>query len=206
MLPLHNWVREGNEKARLAFLRNLGDPCTFDYPLDDETEDSYKSLADDMAFEVVSTLVAYSKGRERAGKDGKPYYFYPYGKAAATSTNAFKKVPDAFFASSLSTMYIFAARDNKTWSTTVLSKFAHPVSGLWPWKTVKRHIVFGSRFRLNRESLFRAYENDGGTYHGPEPSDESVVRTNKPKTRKEKQKMAAEMSSDDSDTVDEDFI
>ena len=131
MLPLHNWVREGNKEARLKFVRALGDPGTVTLPLQDEPQDSCATLADEMAHEVVRTLVSFSMGTERQSDNGT-YYHYPYGKKAATSTKAFKQIPDAWFAVTLATMYPFVVCDRKIWST-MLDKFAHPLTGLWPW-------------------------------------------------------------------------
>ena len=159
----------------MKFFRALADPGDVTLPLDDEPEKSCKNLADDMAYEVVNALVSYSAGVERDGKKG-PYTFYPYAKPAATSTASFKKIPDTWFAVTLASMYPFVLRDYQKWDT-MKKKFAHPMTGLWPWGTVNRHLCIRERFTANHESLFAAYERKGGEYHGPDKEVDGVVVT-----------------------------
>ena len=156
-----------------------------------------------MTHEVVRTLVSFSMGTERQSKNGT-YYHYPYGKKAATSTKAFKQIPDAWFAVTLATMYPFVVRDRAKWST-MLDKFAHPLTGLWPWGVLKRHINFRSRISVTRDSLFEAYERNGGTYHGNEAPDVQVAATRGRNNRRSTQQIAAAMSGDDSDSLDDVF-
>ena len=195
---LNNWVQEGNEEARLKFVFALGDPGDVTLPLEDEPEKSCETLAEDMAYEVVGALVTYSAGIEREGKNGM-YGFYPYGKDRATSTTEFKKLPDAWFACTLATMFPYVVRTQDKWPA-MLKKSAHPVTGLWPWVTLKRYIGFRQQFTKNRKSLFEAYEKKGGKYHGPEQSAACIAR-NVRKVPTTKEQLEA-MSDSDTDSVD----
>ena len=185
----------------MKFFRALADPGDVKLPLDGEPEKSCKDLAEDMAYEVVNALVSYAAGFEREGKKG-PYFFYPYGKPAATSTASFKKLPDAWFAVTLASMYPFVLREYQKWDA-IKKKFAHPMTGLWPWGTVNRHLCIRERFTANRESLFAAYERKGGDYHGQD-KEVAAVAVKRGKRSRRQNKSAVE-SDEDTDSMDDVF-
>ncbi len=67
---------------------------------------------------------------------------------------------------------------------------------------MKRHINFRSRFSVARESLFEAYERNGGKYHGDEAP---VFGATRGRNKRQTQRIAAAMSDDDTDSVDDVF-
>ena len=192
---LHSWIRDGEKDVRLKCIRELA-------PLDNET--SSMELFQDMASNVVDTLVKVASGRApiRTTEKGKNKYgFYPYGKEAGLSTIAFKNVPSSWFAVTLSELYPFLRSDKDAWPE-MLKKLSHPLTALWPWATLRRHVSFHSKFHTNKEKLFKAYESSGhGTYHGPEPASSSRKRVTTASTVV----TTVSDSSDDDESVDDDF-
>ena len=162
---LYNWVREGDVETRLKFVRTLADPGDLEFPIKGEPIEDSTQLMKSMAFQVVSTLVLVAQGRNSSGSNN--YGFYPFGKAASFSTDAFLKLPQSYFASVLAEMYPYVARDS-TKHKLMLKKCDHPMTGLWPWGKVNRHLTFRARLRACQTELFDAYEEVGGGYNGPE--------------------------------------
>ena len=80
-----------------------------------------------MAFQVVSTLVLVAQDRDSSGSNN--YGFYPFGKAASISTDAFLKLSQSYFASVLTEMYPYVDRDS-TKHKMMLKKCDHPMTGL----------------------------------------------------------------------------
>ena len=192
--PLYEWVRTGDKALRLSFLRELGEPEEHDLK-----KVTAKKLCTDFSYIVVATLVKMSKGRDATGSN--EYGFYPYGKAASYSTNHFKSVPDSFFAITLSEMYLFVSKDKDTWSSM---QYAHPITNLWPWATVKKHMNFQAKMRKRRLELFELYESEGGEYHGEDKVVQKSKKTPKPKPRKSKEPAAStEEESEESETSDD---
>ena len=164
---LHKWVREGDSRLRLKFLRDLcdkGEVDLTDYP--DEPLKDTKTLTDEMAYEVVQALVLYAAGRGSNGRN--KYGFYPYGREQSFSTKAFKKLPSTWFATTLAEMYPFVAMEKESWKD-LRKKRAMPMTGLWFLGVMRRHMCFQKRFDDNRIDLFAKYEALEGEYHGPEP-------------------------------------
>ena len=116
---------------------NLEVPGDLEPLTEDEDEDegepkrtsSNTELLSEMAYEVVNALVLYSAGRTPSGKN--EYGFYPYGKEASWSTNAFKKLPTAWFALTFAEMYPFIFRDMTKWEELRKNR-AFPMINLWP--------------------------------------------------------------------------
>ena len=193
---LNAWVREGDSKIRLKCIRELSETTAALESNDQEPFDDPAKLFNDMAFEVISCLLEIATGKHTKG-----YGFYPFGKPASESTKAFKQLPSSCFGLVLSEVYPFLVKDEGEWDT-VLKKYSHPMTDLWPALTLKRHIHFGKRFRAQREKLFLAYEKGEGIYHGPE-----VVETPKGKTRSSEvvdNHVSVELDSSD-DSIDGDF-
>ena len=69
-------------------------------------------------------------------------------------------------------LYPFISRDKDKWPD-LMAKLAHPMTALWPWLTVNRHLNFHCKFREHRKELFSAYESKDGIYHGPEKTNDS---------------------------------
>jgi len=134
-------------------------------PIEGEPETTVEALFAGMAFETIQALVLYSAGRDGNGKN--PYGFFPYGKPASQSTERFKAVPPSMLACTLAAMYPFVACDQSYWPK-LLKKCSHPMTGLWPWSQVRRHLSFHDKFSNNYLKLFEAYEEGKGEYHGPE--------------------------------------
>ena len=134
-------------------------------PIKGEPLQTGQELFEEVAFETVQALVLYSGGRDGNGKN--PYGFFPYGKPASVSTQSFKDVPPAMFACTLAAMYPFVACDKSYWPK-LLKKCSHPMTAMWPWGQVRRHLSFHQKFTNNFVKLFSAYEESKGEYHGPE--------------------------------------
>ena len=153
-------------------------------PNDDPTETT-KELASQMAYHVVNTLVTYAHGRPGHGVIGDKDYdygFYPYGKIPSWSTKAFKNMPTPWLATTLAEMYNFLRKDPQEWDQ-MRKKRSYPMTSLWPWGVVRRHMCFQQKFRAHKSFLFKEYEAGGGEYHGvtatstinPEDGDLSTV-------------------------------
>ncbi len=168
--PLHAWVRKGDQAVRLKFIRALGDPGGVSLPSDTERL-TIREMVKEMATGVVQTLLDFAKGRQMQGKDkkdkngkvtkGRLYGFYPYGKPAAEQSKVFTAVSTAWLASTLAEMYPFVKADKDKWDG-LKTKVAHPMTMLWPWPTVNRHLSFQRSFHANRDQLFKEYELGGG--------------------------------------------
>ena len=158
--PLHSWVREGNVELRLKLIREMDcDPELDISAIDDEPSEDSQSLLNEMSCKVVDTLVRYSKGQAKG--------FCPYMKDASWSTKAFKSIPSTNFATTLAEIYPFLLKSINDWAH-MQKKRAYPMTGLWRWGVMRRHMLFQQRFNENRSGMFKAYENAGGLYHGPE--------------------------------------
>jgi len=187
---LNQWVRIGNIDARLSVFRALGKPKSHpEFPLDDEPHTTIDQLVEDMSYHVVQFLLQVAKGR--SPNPSNKYGYYPYTKPAGEDTGAFQKVPTSWFASTLADVYPFVKHAEDKWPS-LLKKFTPPMTGLWPVQTLKRHMNFQEALHLNRCSLFKLYEKEGGDYHG------SAVVT-QPADSGE----GTESSSDDDDDDDE---
>ena len=174
---LYNWVREGNVETRLKFVRTLADPGD-KFPIKGEPVQDPSKLVSRMYFLVVSTLLMVARGRESTGSNN--YGFYPFGKQAAISTNGFLRVPQSYFSAVLAEMYPYIARDSSK-HPMMMKKCDHPMTGLWPWGKVNRHITFRARFRAVSKELLDVYQDEGGEFHGPE--DDQYLCTNKNKKK-----------------------
>ena len=163
---LYNWVREGDFDTRLAFLRALGDPGGIQFPVEGEPILAVGQMVLAMSFQVVSALLLVSSGKGSCGKNS--YGFFPYGKAASYSTDAFCCVHTSNFAVSLAEMYPFVFHDKPKW-TRMFKVCSHPMTGLWPWGQLQRHLQFGKNLRETRKDLFLNYQDEDGHFHGPEP-------------------------------------
>ena len=194
---LHGWVREGDVETRLKVIRALGDPGDVQLPVEGEPVKSMDTLVRKMSFYVVNALVAVSAGRE--SNEQNKYGFFPFGKQAGISTKAFIKLPDAVFSMALAEIYPFVAREKSKWEI-MLKRCDHPMTGLWPWGKLKRHMTFRSRWRVNRKELFEMYNENGGEFHGSESTQYLVGN----KKKRGKQQMA-DTETGDEDSMDDDF-
>ena len=149
-----------------------------------------------MCLLVVETLITVASGR--SPDDGNKYGFYPYGKSAGTSVDHFKNVPTAFFAATLSELYVFVAKDQSL-HQGILKKCSLPLTKLWPWPTVSRHVNFITQMRANRGTLFATYEKAGGVYDGLVPAPEPA-----PKPPAQQKEMSSE--DEDEDSIDRAFV
>ena len=104
---------------------------------------------------------------EKKGDVGYQYGFFPYGKIPAWSTEAFKNIPSAVIALSLAEMYAFLKKPPSEWDQ-LAKKRSYPMTSLWLWGVIKRHLCFQEQFRSKKEFLFFEYEEGGGEYHGGE--------------------------------------
>ena len=104
-----NWVRPsktanpGADDTRLRILRDLA-----------SVDASEKALVAECHKLVVDTLLAYSKGKqeeEAEAEEKKKAKIMPYGNAASFDTPSFQKVPFAWMASTLATVYPFVASE-----------------------------------------------------------------------------------------------
>ena len=181
-------------------LRALGDPGDLDFPIDGEPIQTSGQLIQQMSYVITSTLLNVACGR--GGNEQNEYGYFPYGKKAARSSNAFCTLPDAFFHLTLAEIYPFVMREKKAWPK-MLKVCDHKMTGLWPWGKINRHMKFREQFRLNRVNLFKGYEEAGGEYHGREP-DAHIVKTRKRKA-KAKDKPVCDDGSDSSDSMDDAF-
>ncbi len=146
---------------RLKCIRHLGDPT-------DEPTPASQEMASEMAFRVVETLVTYSVGRSGSGvrgREGFNYGFYPYGKIPASSTEGFKNLPVDWIGTTLAEMFPFLRKDVKLWDE-MRKKRCYPMTSLWPWGVVRRHMTFQKNLRKRLTFLFEEYEKGGGEYHG----------------------------------------
>ena len=115
---------------------------------------------------IVSTLVKYSEGSD-SGNPNTRNRTFPYGKVAATSTRAFKKIADACFASTMTALYPFVKAEEDKWDK-MLKTCAYPVTALWPAAVIERAVWYRHAFQVKRQSVFKTYEASGGIYHGPD--------------------------------------
>jgi len=99
----------------------------------------------------------------------------------------------------LAEIYTFVARGKSKWSA-MLKKCDHPMTGLWPWGKVNRHMTFRSRWRVNRTKLFKMYQEAGGVFHGSESTQYLVGH----KKKRGKQQMA-DTETEDEDSMDDKF-
>ena len=196
-VSLYAWVREGDPETRMRCLRALGDPGDLDLPVDGEPIQTSSQLIRQMSFAITATLVNVSCGR--GGTEENEYGYFPYGKKAAESSDAFCTLPDAFFTMTLAEIYPFVARDRSAWGK-MLKVCNHKMTGLWPWGKLNRHMQFRKQFRINRVDLFKGYEEAGGEFHGREP-DAHVKR----RKRKAKKKSTTVDAADDDSTSDTDI-
>ena len=201
-IRLNEWVRKGDLGSRLKCFRELSCP--------DDTE---------MAFLVVEALVKISQGRMK---------LMPYGVLAAgntkhvdkhtqsngtlplfvaVSTKEFQRIPDAPFGLTLAAMYPFVKHDQSKWNSMLSRKgkknCAHPMVGLWNVNTVHKYSNFLAQFRSVRQELFEIYENEGGLYHGPEPTPSVTIRRS---TRGSDSDDIFSDDSDDNEEEDNDFV
>ena len=153
-----------------------------------------------MGYRIVELLVRIAKGT--APTDDNKRGFYPYGKPSAVSTSIFKLNPPPWYSIALTFLYPYIVKSRTEWGS-LEKKYSHPMNatGLWPVAVVNRYMSFFSLFRSNRDKLFCVYEEQDGTYHGPEPSFKTVL-TDKQLTPKD----IDEMSSDTEDSVDGVFL
>ena len=140
---LYEWLRAGNRDWRAKFLRALA-VVDGDTPDDEPIKDKNELVAS-MAVALVTSLVRYSDGKKST--ENNKYGFFPYGKGAAFSTTEFLAVPTPWFAVTLAGMYPYVTKDKDDW-TSLIEKFQHPVTSLWPWSTVRRYISFATKFRV----------------------------------------------------------
>ena len=83
-------------------------------------------------------------------------------------------------------------------------QYAHPITNLWPWATVKKHMNFQLKMRKRRLELFELYESEGGEYHGEDKVVQKSKKTPKPKPRKSKETAAStEEEYEESETSDD---
>ena len=199
-VTLYNWVREGDTETRLRCLRSLGDPGDLDFPIGGEPDRSAEQLLEGMSFVDVETLVNVSSGR--VGTEDNQYGYYPYGKKASYSSDAFCTLPDAFFYMTLAEIYPFVARDKSTWKK-MLNVCDHKMTGLWPWGKLNRHMKFRKQFKINRVNLFKAYEKAGGDFHGREL--DAHVKNRKRKAKVKSTTVRTGSNDSTSDSVDDVF-
>lgn len=164
--PLHEWVRKGNRRVRLHMLQTLRPPAD-DWDCDDETEEEqdHVSLASDMAYEVLNALVLYAAGRPPSEEN--KHGFHPYHKEASWSSKAFKQVPTACLSLTFAEMYPYVHSPMDKWES-LRKKRSIPMTSLWPWTVLRRHIKYFHMFNERREYLAQQYEEQEGEYHGPE--------------------------------------
>jgi len=164
--PLYKWVHEGNVTFRSKIFRQMScelvDACPSDEPVKD-----IDTLQQSFAFALVSSLVLFAQGQRIKAKSKKKteYGIYPYGIGCGTSNLKFKSVPTAWFATTLAEMYPYVTSDKSAWKE-LGKKFHHPVTALWPWGAIKRHMSFHTKLRALRIETFKAYVKAGGKFHG----------------------------------------
>ena len=193
---LNGWVREGDFNTRLKFFRVLGDPGDVEFPIEGEPLLTCADMVKSMSTNVVSTLVNVAFGRSSSGTNS--YGFYPYGKTASTSTDAFLQVSNPSFALTLAEMYPFVFHDKGKWEK-MMKCCDHPMTGLWPWRQLNRHLKFGAHMKSNREQLFKTYHTAGGKFHGPEPD------AHLPKRAPKRRLIVVNDDDDETDSMDEAF-
>lgn len=185
---LYDWAREGHKPTRLKFIRELGNPT--DVAIPDEEPLNPEELQKQVKYEIVRTLVSYAAGKQQDNKAQS--YFFPFGALGGPATVGFKGAPSAWFALALAEMYPYLSKEKSTWDENLVAKFNHPVTGLWPWRAVKRHLSFQTKFRSSRIDMFAKYEASGGTFFG---SNVAVARKRRHASKKKKR--AKPISSDD---------
>ena len=123
------------------------------------------------------------------------------GEAAAISTKMFKRQSDSSFSIVLAEIFTFVVNDVNEWGPYLSQRKSPPLTALWPFGLVKRHVEFAKYFRVKRRSLFLAYEAEGGEYHGPETVPQRTLEYGK-RARKNKEKEAGDSSSGSSTEED----
>ncbi len=76
----------------------------------------------------------------------------------------------------------------------------HPMTGLWPWGKLNRHMTFRARMRATQTELFKAYEDLEGVFNGPEVDQHLVGRKKKRRTK------TVSSSDEDDDSMDSAFV
>ena len=152
---LYEWVRAGptSVEDRIDCVKSLGSSEN------DEDNAMCQSL-------IVEALVQYSKGKENAK-------VFPYGDAASKQTSSFVQVASPTFSITLAAMYPFIVNDKSKW-TTLLKNCSYPIKQLWPKGVLGRYMHFNDTFHDLRKTIFDAYEENEGDYHGADedPDDE----------------------------------
>ena len=87
-------------------------------------------------------------------------------------------------------MYPFLKQGPQDWDKFRLKR-SYKMNGLWPWGVVRRHMCFQQKFRLNKNFLFKEYEEGGGEYHGSNTVKQPVIQ---------------ECTTIESDTDDAEFV
>ena len=126
----------------------------------DQTE---VDLLEHVKFWIATILVAYSRGNADTPN------VKPYGLKASRSTPAFKKLPSQHLAITFAALYQCVRTEPDhvdRWVKSVRPNITAP----WPRGMVRRFVKSQSVFIRERNSIFEAYEQNDGKYHGDEES------------------------------------
>lgn len=188
--PIHDFIHSGNDedvKRKVLLYRNMAGPMH-------TTEEK------EMAHHIVELLVRVAAGVPP--NDNNSYGFYPYGKSAAGSTQAFKACPSPWFANALTFLYPYLTKPVTQWKE-LSKKYSHPLNanGLWPINILRRYIRLFTTFRSSRCNLFKAYELSNGTYHGKDGENQRTAVSRKEVSQMTEEDIE-EMSDEPEDSVD----